>query len=331
MRVRLLPLAAVAAASTLVLTACSPGGGGDLSYEDSPLAKYFSAGYDPNMSEEEMQLEMAAQQMRAEELMAQCMADEGFEYIPVDWSASGGMVSSTDLDVEWDSREFAERYGYGVFTSPWDEFVYDPEGEEFVDPNQAYVESLSDSERDAYYEAAYGKMQEESEDGYVEYDWETAGCQGRAQHEVYGGSSWDADEFSDLLDSLNRLYTDLERDPRVLDLDREWASCMADAGYSGLTSPRLAQDEIWNQMNRFWEDQNADYPDGDGPDIRESAEYREAAAAEISQAVADWDCKDGVGYTQEMLKIQFALEEQFVNDHRSELEAFQASQEQASR
>ena len=59
---RLLLAATATVALALPLAACSGGGdgGNELSWEDSPLAEYWNAGYDPNKTEEEMQAEMDA-------------------------------------------------------------------------------------------------------------------------------------------------------------------------------------------------------------------------------------------------------------------------------
>ena len=53
-----------------------------------------------------------AKQMQVEELMAECMRQQGFEYVPVDWAAMSGdmAVSSEEVDdIPWGTKEFAER------------------------------------------------------------------------------------------------------------------------------------------------------------------------------------------------------------------------------
>ena len=60
--------------------------------------------------------------------------------------------SGFDEDLDPTSREWAETYGFGFTT-----FAYEEAGaieeDQWVDPNQGYVEGLSDSARDAYYAA----------------------------------------------------------------------------------------------------------------------------------------------------------------------------------
>src|SRR5690606_2364200 len=140
----------------------------------------------------------------------------GFEYTPVDWSAmNGGSFSSDELDVQWGTLEFAEQYGYGATTDPWGnqgEEVVDPgaEQEQFVDPNQEYVDSMSETEASAYYAALYGEQPEFDENAdpeaeiETEYSWEDAGCQGKASHEVYEvGTGMDDERFTALQDEMS--------------------------------------------------------------------------------------------------------------------------------
>ena len=78
----LAPVAVILGAA-LTLSACSllPGGGGSekLDPEKSPLAEYMDAFY--GQQDEDF---YAQQAKEVEELVAECMSDQGFEYIPVD-------------------------------------------------------------------------------------------------------------------------------------------------------------------------------------------------------------------------------------------------------
>src|SRR5690606_32544565 len=135
--------AAAGIALALTLAACSGGSNGDdgtTEIEAGPLDEYFEQMYG-DWDEDEGNRQM----MEVEEITAECMREQGFEYTPVDYSTQGGVsFSSDDLDVEWGSREFAEQYGYGATTDPWGgQDMPEPEpGQEWVDPNQEYVESM---------------------------------------------------------------------------------------------------------------------------------------------------------------------------------------------
>ncbi len=331
----------------IALTACgSDGVSGKLSYEDSPLMAYTNAGYDPNQSEEDMRAEAEAQEQKVQEAIAACMTKQGFEYTPY---SNAQFFFGNDLDVEWDSKEFAEKYGYGVFTDPWGN--YDPERQQEAeeqyknDPNTKYRESLSQSQQEAYDIALNGDpMANEptiGEDGEMmyEYNWETAGCYGEAQHNVYGEDAWNNDEFQPLMDRMQTIYEQTQADPRVQELDTKWSSCMADAGFAGLATPMAANEQYYTKLNEL---QNAFYSSMPEPTEEQlndpnyqwpqfdmnSPEVKAEAENEIKQATADWDCKDKLNHTSEQLKIQFEHEQKFIDENKAELEAFKAAQEQ---
>ncbi len=316
-------LGALGIALVFGLAGCSllPGAEAELDWEDSPLNTYLNA--QEGMSEEEMNEHFAAQQQVIEEHVAECMTEEGFEYTPVDQSQYGGFVMSGE---EWDpeSREWVEEYGYGAVNFPGRDEQPDPD-QEFVDPNQEYVESLSESEMAAYYETLYGPQpteEELGEDGAYEYDPENAGCYGSAQQEVTGDDPYSSEEFKPIMDAITEFYTDVQNDPALADLNAAWSSCMADAGYSGFATQPDAQTSIYDELNAYYEDMS-EYVEDD-PVLEEIQER------EIALALADLDCRESTDYRQESLRVQFELEEQFVQEHKAELEALKAAlQEQA--
>ena len=157
------------------------------------------------------------------------MAQEGFEYIPAIHPISSSGFA-------FDQEEYAREQGFGITT--WygqeDPFVFE-EGD-WVDPNEAIVEALSDSEREAYYEVLYGRFDEVVSG---EVDPETGeplpiedpfgrGCQGEAFEQVYGARNevWEqlGPEFEEM---TQRVFAD----PRFQEADKVWAACMADRGY----------------------------------------------------------------------------------------------------
>lgn len=335
------PLVAVTALAVLALAGCtsSDGGGGSSSPADDwvpgPLDEYqariFGYSLDDDRSDEELQAESDQKNREVEELVAVCMQDQGFDYTPVE--NNGGMVTSDDLDVEWGTLEFAEQYGYGISTDPWGSA--DMPDTEWVDPNQEYLESMSEGEAAAYSEALYGAPTEPTgdEEEVVEYDWTTAGCYGAAQHEVYEGGVED-DEFSAVQAELDRYYETVEADPRIAELESAWSSCMADEGYDALTSMGTSQDGLYTEWNTLqgWDDpeylalsETWDWEaEPDGPPAPEADEAAVAAFTEkeIAQAVADLRCQDEVDYMAERMTIDHELQQEFVDQHGAELEAW---------
>src|SRR5690606_35456132 len=93
------------------------GAGADGEAELGPLEKYFESTF--SAFDEEA---FAEQQRRAEEDVAACMREHGFDYVPV---LDSGAVTVVDADseVEVGSREWAAQYGFGVSTTRgWSRF-----------------------------------------------------------------------------------------------------------------------------------------------------------------------------------------------------------------
>ena len=323
--------AAVAAALALTLAGC---GGGDKNSDGpeepelGPLDKIFQDIYG-DWDEEQGQ----AQQMRVEEIVAECMAEQGFEYIPVDYSQQGFTMTSEDLDVEWGSREFAEKYGYGATTDPWgnEAAMAEPPDQEWVDPNQDYVMSMSETEQAAYYSALYGDQDypEEGEEDEWVYDWTTAGCQGRAQHEVYESApGLDDETYQALMEEMNTMWEGIMSDPRLTELNALWATCMSEAGHPGFASVDDAQNSIYDQLNGVWDTAYADIPPDAGEGEWAAAQSRvdDLMAAitplEIELAVADFDCREEVDYVKVQQDVNAELQQRFYDAHKDELEAW---------
>lgn len=292
----------------LLLSAC---GGSDEASDTStegPLAEFFADVYG-DFDEEEMNAEM----MEVEEATARCMAEQGFEYQPVDQSQGSFTVDMS----EQDPAEYAAEYGYGFSLQPEPSAEEQAAMEAWVDPNQEYVDAMSESEQAAYYEALYGDMMstEYDEDAEMpEYDPATAGCQGAAQEEIYGeqNAMWESEEMQAFNDAQTQLYEDVANDPRVTEVASAWSTCMADAGFSGYSDPQAAQDDMMERSNAMWET--------DSPEGPSEAQMKEVQDLERDTAVADHACQEEVEYEKTYQDVQFDLEKAFVEEHRATLE-----------
>ncbi len=335
-------LVALVAAAALTLTGCGGGGetgDGTLDYEDSPLSKYlsevFSGGLSPDATPEEQQQYWNEQQRKIEALVAKCMTEEGFEYIP------NNPVVETPIPIEdtenkWrpEDRDWVEKYGYGAVNNPWQEDGNAPEPVPMptapADPNQEYLESLTEAEQQAYYEALYGKpIEPQPGEDDVTYDWRNQGCYGYANHEVNGENPWEQQENKAILDAIQKFYETVQNDPAFAKLDSDWAACMTEAGFGGFAKQGEAQDSIYQLINKYWE--NVPQTDGEmDPNLgtMKDPEYAKIADQEIPLALADLTCREKTDYRQQQLRIQFAAEEQFIADHKEELDAMKARAEQ---
>lgn len=238
----------------LVATACGGGSGetaagedeGPTSFEDieyeSPIAEFL--GQDIDFNSEDSQAEYEAQARDVEQKVAACMAEEGFEYTPVDQSQYTQMTT-VEEELPYFSDEWVEKYGFGITTQRFsqsmlnDELVgYDDsmngsaEAEAFEDPNSEYVESLSPAEQEAYYAALHGDQPEFDENATEEEmneayeDFVPTGCQNTAWEEENPSQNF----YQEFNDDLNDMYQRIEADPAVTKYRDEVTACVAEEG-----------------------------------------------------------------------------------------------------
>lgn len=279
------------------------GGGGTEPYRPSgepdhagPLAEFFGweeVGPDGEgaFTEVERQNHVAV-----EELLVQCMSDQGFEYQPMPFWGDRATDVADPNQAAWDLKRddpeaFAEQYGYGITTIEYDYTEPEP-GPAVDDPNAAYRESLPEAERAAYDAALY-------ED-----------CYPQANQEVYGDGDTDGVErFDEFLAEMSALYERVREDPRVVEAKRDWSRCMAGAGYPGLVDLYDPQQRVADQLTG---------PSGeDDPD-----RLARAREFELAIAKADYDCQRQTQVEQIEREVQFALEEAFLADYKAQAEAY---------
>lgn len=312
----------------------------DLTIEDmldTPLSRLL--GFDRAAEQD-----FAAQQREAENLVAECMAAEGFDYEPEDFGDADFSDPFDDIEEEWGSRAFAEKWGYGIATTfelqqAFDEPVEATEEAAFSDP----TEGMSDGERDAYYTALYGGddgfdsslTEAELEESFENY--EPSGCQAEAQSQVFGSSLFEDVEFGSLMEDL---YTRIEADPRIVEAEATWASCMAGKGYSftdrdeGYQSVSEQMDEVWSSVSDPFEDlSEEDYENLSEDELRalsrQAPDFDTELLAEISEyeigvAVADYDC--GADSLRVYYDVQVELEQQFIDENRETIDRLQGAE-----
>ena len=228
----------------------------------SPLAEFL--GQDFDFDSDEAQVQFQNEERERQEKIAACMKAEGFDYIPVDMSDFDFFGFEDGLD--YDSREFAEKYGFGISTQRFSQEEVGPDlvghtyDEQFdtedgpTDPNQEIVEAMDDSTRDAYYEALYGAeddfpvfdetMSEEVMDAAMEdFDFQPSGCEGEAYAEDPTNAFYQ--EFDN---ELQELYEAVENDPRLAEAQAELGECVNEKGFDVGTSG-AAFDDIFETFN----------------------------------------------------------------------------------
>lgn len=248
------------AAAALVLSAC---GGGDTETAAgdgyvSPIGEYLGDDQLFNFGgsgSDEDRARMAEQERQREEAVALCMKEQGFEYIPRDTSDFSGGFFEVEEGLEYGSKEFAEKYGFGISTQRYsqaevgpdlvgiDDSAGGPFGDPENDPNFEIMEGLDDGTRRAYEEALYGDQdfmegfdpetmtEEELEAAEEEMfeDYEPSGCLNESFAE-----QGDMEFFNEFSNELEDMYEAVLDDPRVQSAYDEINACITEKGFEPL-------------------------------------------------------------------------------------------------
>jgi len=313
-------------------TANSPGA----TIQSSPLSEYLGGLWGADLSEGERRRQQEAEDLHREELIAQCMQAAGFEFIPVQTTANDGLL--TDDTYRPNDRDWVAQYGFALIHNPWENVVNEPaSGPAPVDPNQEYLDSLSDAERAAYQEALFGFHDEDLPEGVIGEDGQildmeayraNMGCWGVAQRQIDATSPdglWNSPEFAPLFASIYEMRQSVYNNPEFDAIDVDWANCMADAGHPGIMRQAHVQDELVNDYNAIVE--NWDWDKGE-PIAANSPELTALGEREIELALADFDCRASTNWQSRRMAIVYDAERQFINDHQSELNALRDAAEQ---
>lgn len=275
------------------------------------------------------------QEREAQDKIAACMAEQGFEYVPY--------VRTQDQDgfaMPDTQEEFVELYGFGVATMMLDEQRPDDvdiEAEMAKDPNNAIVEAMTDPERDAYYAALHGELDQEELEGPTDGSpqvttalSEPTGCQNAAYEETFNPNQAAEIEFCEQFGPMMEdLYSNLDSDPRLAALEGKWSECMAENGFD-LTGEQDAQifllrrpEEVGAITNLEIDPQGNGWGYGGGeiePGSPVEVAVREIASEEIAMAKISFACSgDREAVFQEVFR---EAERRFIDEHLIELEQF---------
>jgi hypothetical protein len=160
-----------------------------------------------------------ARQSRVEAALAQCMKNEGFDYVPIDpFAQRASLVGSSRLSDE----DFLKQFGYGISTL-WGR------GNVQSDPNQRLRATLAPADRRAYDRALWGEnkgatFSEAVDTGHFD---RLGGCTLKATEAVFGGSQ----VLTQLQGKLDELDDRILEDRRMIKAVEAWSECMASAGY----------------------------------------------------------------------------------------------------
>lgn len=305
----------LAAAVSLLLTACSSGERAEVpevpvGEHQGPLMERL-APVVLALSGEEATI---ALNVAMQETIASCMAESGFEYIPY---VAPTRVSAPVTDAG--TRDWVARRGYdlsgGVAEGPGLETLASADSSTAsapVDPNVALYAALSPGTRDAYDLALSGPgFTEEDLTGETAREWTRAdGCiLWSSTQDVDQGTAY-LDDYTDLMDRITIAERSVDSHPRMAELTISWAHCMADAGHI-YSSPTQAFEAVYAAIR--------DDPGLDGRALVTSEEVR---AFEIAVALADFDCKEELGWDDVRNGVVDEVEGQFLADNEAEIDEF---------
>jgi len=304
-----------------VVSGCSanPDASGD--NETLLLENYLRSMWGTQLSPDEQQRQNNLATVRREELIAQCMNEAGFEYIPRASEISEvSLIVIGEDDFRPDDRDWVSQFGYGLVNQPWErQATMNVDRTQPTDPNVEIVLNLSELERAAYQDALWG-IRGEGSSGSEET--ETRGCYGWAQTQLQASDPMrlvNSEEFAPLFEAITEFYESLNSNPEFIQLNYEWSFCMAAAGYPGFEFQVDAQKHAASQTLKLG------IPIDPASPIR-----REMAEQEVGLALADLDCREQTQFRERQNAITRAAELQFVKDYRGQLEALKSAAEQIS-
>ena len=263
-----------------------------LAQTDVPFQRDTTRGDDSfDLTEKEVARRVNAVETR----IANCMAENGFEYYPVDYAtirAALDLAGEFEYGFEYFSVDYAtiraamesgsdfiERFGYGISTFYGQQGqIADGQG----DLNTQYYQALSEADQVAYDQILYGEDKEATL--LVALDSEsfarTGGCTREAAEQVFSSEEVSAANFQTDLSSR------VDNDRRMIAAYKEWSGCVLEAGYS---FERPA--DISASLSANLEEITANQPLIELSEAQ-LAELEDLQAQEIDIAAADKDCEE---------------------------------------
>jgi hypothetical protein len=259
----------LAAAVLVTVSGCQSGAGSAGSKGDGkPL---------PGIKEFGLNEEQFAEHVeKTQKLIAQCMADAGFEYVPVDVKTIEAAQARVRQDPGYTRRSYKEKWGLAVTTR----FDY-PVRDTGLGPNLETWQSLPASDREAYSRTLWGD--DPRYDFVFAFDEEdfsgTGGCTREAVSKVFTPAQLKG-TYVNPKDVL------VENDPRIIEAEDKWTECMRDAGYDYEDD----QDEIIEE----YEERLDELLQGDEPATLSGprkAALHKLQREEIAVSLVDLDCQ----------------------------------------
>jgi hypothetical protein len=221
--------------------------------------------------------EFIAHVEKVEATIAKCMAEAGFEYVPVDVQTVEKAQLYVRSDPAVSRHDYHQRWGYGE-TTRFD----DPVRTVGLGPqNLRIFNSLPPSGQEAYNRTLFG------EDPRMTFAWtldeedfsETGGCTRKGVASAFTPAQMDG-SYVNPKDVL------VEEDPRIVKAVDAWVKCMHEAGYDGYRDQDEIMEELGERLDKLL--------DGDDPATLKGERRRaleRLQAEEIAVSMADLACE----------------------------------------
>jgi len=227
------------------------------------------------MTEEELVQSAEA----VEALIATCMSDAGFEYVPVDYATVRKAMDADKTAPGLTTEEYAATFGYGISTQP-PAGASNPAIIGLGEQNMQISNSLSEADQDAYNHTLFGENTDATFAVSLEAEdfSETGGCTRTAIEQVFSPEELNATYY-------NPGDTLIEQDPRVIAAIAAWSDCMREAGFN-YDSPEEIEEDLRDRLDAVLK--GADFETLSAP---AQAELTALQGEERAIAVADLECE----------------------------------------
>jgi len=310
----------------------------------SPLDDLLGEILGTNLPFEEFKTKYQQEIIRHEELVAQCMTEAGFDYIPAPSEYEIADASVRNPAYRPDVRDWVAQYGFAQIVYPAEMMapcgvIIDPP----ANPNQDYINSLSPAERDAYWATLIFPQFDSAPGGVTLADGTfltdnefqdyltNSTCNGRASRIISEESPaglTESAEFAPLFTAISDLRTRLWEEATEADYD--WGACMADKGFPDYARPIEARNQFGQEVNDALDRISKHWDYSRDLNTANSPELAELHNREIDIALADFDCRVSVNHQARKDAHETAAELQFIEDYRPAFNALRAAAEQRS-
>jgi hypothetical protein len=242
----------------------------------------------PGAEEFGMTREELVQNIEAVEAqIAGCMAEAGFEYVPVDYLTIRKGMTSDKTAPGLSHEEYAAAFGYGISTQldiaglppqlATGTIVQTGLGEQ----NVQIFKNLPEADQEAYNHTLFGENTQATFAYTLEAEdfSETGGCTRAAIERVFSPEELNVSYYNPG-DAL------IQQDPRMIAAITDWAGCMREAGFEYNNPEEIESD---------FEDRLETILDGAGPEelpAEAQAALAELQGEERAVAVADLACEE---------------------------------------